>query len=348
MTLKIKFPFAYTDRVRVSPSADYSYEEDVARLETFDFDVAERSNEEAPVVLIYEEGASRRRPERADIHFVRHWEKGFATTISWRTAGKRETSMPKGLLARRTIGPESAGKFLAFFDVPSHGNEWKKIASWIAGNDDRDFGAWRERTVVSSNRSERLEQAMALASRMLIVGEHVYMGCEEPKIGVFSNREAGGPIIQVHTGRTDYGTEAMGLFSLTVGTPAETGFFRIDDIEAARAWAAEIGDGTELEWVRDITLRPDIPLSFDREAEIVARTAQALVAAADVGELSAEGVTAWLDVRSMLEGKATEGLEAAVRTTLSHLPEGETRALLERGLGGVAAVAPVRGADRVM
>lgn len=326
--MRVQIPFAY--RVDGVNSAGVTVAGDV-RIESFDFDIPEMDSERAPIAMFYLAGASSRRLP----HVVRIGNGGsFYRTTPWdagrgeirkslttaylrrsRDNGNSGSMRDEVYLAERGIDPKSreAGLTVKWYNLPSMPEDAPMSESF--------------REVHNTDRHLRLLEAQEFAERIAVIDDELVFRCEEPKVVVALDSNMAPAFILGWSGSTRVGTVIHEKFGIKVGSPAQTRFFRADDIDGARAFVSAQGITNEMEYGKEFICRLPQLMTFDPVVDFAERSAEAIVqeTATVVGLMEEQSVQSWLSLRDDRRSMTPDAIMDHVRTLAPHVGNETTR-----------------------
>lgn len=319
--MKITFPYAYVANVSTAKVDD----DRRAIVETFEVDVPEVSETDAPVVATWREtdalprgGWTFERHPYIDMH-VRHHEGRF-----YKMAGRRAGS--DIVVTAGMLPPPGTVKFNGNPDVsamyPSGGTDDHKAQSalylWYGGRWGRQPTEGDITRRRKSDMAARAVSARELADGLVVVGGVVYQRVAEPKL------------VLVH----DYATEWSAR--VVLGEAGFSGRFDRTDIgfgndhieilnlaEAGTALAGftDGGPNSLRPYATDIRILDDRPFVFDSARNSLWRAAGAVVAdlATDLRSMAPVDLTAWGKLRDFAEAREESLTETDFEAAMTHV-----------------------------
>jgi hypothetical protein len=347
--MRVRIPFVY--RVDGVNAAGFDVKGDYG-LESFAFDIPEVNSEDWPIVLFYLEGT----PSRRLPHVVRTGSGGsFYRSAPWNAGhGDIKKSVGASYLSP-SLNNGSAAYDVYFVERGLDPKSWEagRLMGWYSHGTSRETAPLSEafKEVHQTDRHLRLIEAQEFAERMVAIDGELVFRCEEPKIVVSLDSNMAPAFILGWSGSTRYGTVINEKFGIKVGSPAQTRFFRADDIGGALAFVAGRGITNEMEYAKEFICRLPQLLTFDPVLDFAERSAEAAVqeTAPVVGLMEGNAVQSWLSLRDGRRSMEPDAIMEHVRILTPHVGN-ETVQLAMREillewehLGGTVASAKLQG-----
>jgi hypothetical protein len=333
--MRVRIPFFYKAE---GVMASGSFAGEVHRssfLESFEYEIPEATPEDFPFALFYIEGA----PTRGLPNVVRIGSGGsFYRSAPWDAGrGDIKKSLSVSSLVPATKNPKAA--FAAYLNERGklgHPSAANSILEWYNRGRAAETTPVSERfsSVNETDRPLRLLEAQEFADRMVVIDGELVFRCEEPKIVVSLDSNMAPAFILGWSGSTRYGTVINETFGIKVGSPAQTRFFRADDIDGALAFVANRGIDNEMQYAREFVCRLPQLMTFDPVKDFVERSAAAAVAGAadSVGEMDTAAAHSWLTLRDGIKLLELTDVMAHVRVLVPHIQNASERVGLKETL----------------
>ncbi|MCV9964229.1 hypothetical protein OIU34_20295 [Pararhizobium sp. BT-229] len=322
--MRVRIPFVY--RVDGVNAAGFDVEGEWG-LESFAFDIPEVNNEDWPIALFYLEGP----PSRRLPHVVRTGSGGsFYRSAPW-NAGHGDIKKSVGASYLSPSPNNGSAAYDAYFverGMDPKSLEAGRLRSWYSHGASREtapLSAFKE--VHQTDRHLRLIEAQEFADRMVAIDGELAFRCEEPKIVVSLDSNMAPAFILGWSGSTRYGTVINEKFGIKVGSPAQTRFFRADDIDGALAFVAGRGITNEMEYGKEFICRLPQLFTFDPVADFAERSAEAIVqeTAPIVGLMEENAVQSWLSLRDGRRSMEPDAIMEHVRILTPQVRNETTR-----------------------
>ncbi|MBY3432782.1 hypothetical protein HFN89_01150 [Rhizobium laguerreae] len=333
--MRVRIPFSYKAS---GVMASGSFAGEVVKgsfLESFEHEIPEATSENSQIALFYLEGA----PTRRLPHVVRIGSGGsFYRSAPWNAGrGDIKKSLSVSSLVPATKNPKAA--FEAYLNERGqlgHPSAANSILEWYNRGRVAETRPVSERfsSVHETDRHLRLLEAQEFAERMVVIDGELVFRCEEPKIVVSLDSNMAPAFIMGWSGSTRYGTVINEMFGIQVGSPAQTRFFRADDIDGALAFVANRGITNEMEYAKEFICRLPQVMTFDPVKDFAERSAAAVVAGAadSVGSMDAEAVRSWLTLRDGTGSIEPPLIMDHVRNLVPHMQSASERLAMKEVL----------------
>jgi hypothetical protein len=322
--MRVRIPFFYrAEGVRASGS----FAGEVVKgsfLESFEHEIPQATSETFPFALFYIEGA----PTRGLPHVVRIGSGGsFYRSAPWHAGrGDIKKSLDAACLVPAAKYPKSAyDAYFAERGPLGQSPDAAKIMimEWYNRGRASETTPLSERfsSVHETDRHLRLLEAQEFADRMVVIDGELAFRCEEPKIVVSLDSNMAPAFILGWSGSTRCGTVINEKFGIKVGSPAQTRFFRADDIDGALAFVANRGIDNEMQYAKEFICRLPQLMTFDPVKDFAERSAAAAVAGAteSVGVMDTDAVQSWLTLRDGIKSIEPADAMGHVRALLPHI-----------------------------
>lgn len=320
--MRVRIPFSYKASGVMTSGSFAGLPSNASFIESFEHDIPEATTDDFPFALFYIEGPT----TRGLPHVVRIGSGGsFYRSAPWNAGrGDIKKSLNVSSLFPMTKNPKAAFEaYLKERGNLGHPSYVTSILEWYNRGRSAETRPVSERfsSIDETDRHLRLLEAQEFAERMVVIDGELVFRCEEPKIVVSLDSNMAPAFILGWSGSTRFGTVINETFGIKVGSPAQTRFFRADDIDGALAFVANRGIDNEMQYAREIICRLPQLMTFDPVKDFVERTAAAAVAGAtdSVGAMDTDAVQSWItlrdDIRSIEQAVAMDH----VRNLLPHI-----------------------------
>jgi hypothetical protein len=320
--MRVRIPFFYQASGVMASGSFADLPANASFLESFEHEIPEATTDDFPFALFYIEGA----PTRGLPHVVRIGSGGsFYRSAPWNAGrGDIKKSLSVSSLVPATKNPKAA--FEAYMNERGklgHPSAATSILEWYNRGRAAETRPVSERfsSVHETDRHLRLLEAQEFADRMVVIDGELVFRCEEPKIVVSLDSNMAPAFILAWSGSTRFGTVINETFGIKVGSPAQTRFFRADDLDGALAFVANRGIDNEMQYAREFICRLPQLMTFDPAKDFVERSAAAAVAGAteSVGVMDADAVRSWLTLRDGIKSIEPAAAMDHVRFLLPHI-----------------------------
>ncbi|MCS4088517.1 hypothetical protein [Rhizobium sp. BK176] len=333
--MRVRIPFFYKASGVLASGSFPDLPVPASFLESFEHEIPEATTEDFPFAFFYIDGP----PTRGLPHVVRIGSGGsFYRSAPWHAGrGDIKKSLSVSCLAPAARNPKAA--YEAYFSERGplgHPSSVTSILEWYNRGRDAENRPASERfsSITETDRPLRLLEAQEFAERMVVIDGELVFRCDEPKIVVSLDSNMAPAFILGWSGSTRFGTVISEAFGVKVGSPAQTRFFRADDIDGALAFVANRGIDNEMQYAREFICRLPQLMTFDPAKDFIERSAAAALAGATdgVGAMDTDAVQSWLALRDGIRSIEPAEVMGHVRALVPHIQDVSQRVAMKEVL----------------